>query len=225
MHKKIAFIPIRKGSKGIKNKNTKVLGDKPLFCWVLDTLIKVNGINEIWIATDSDEAELIIKQRYGDKIKVFRRSIASSTDSAPVMDVINEFIECMHPNKEDFFLLVQATSPFTTKEDFEKLIKYIDEKEYDSYISCRRVKRFLWSEDGKPLSYSLTNKPMRQNYKGILFETGAFYASRVVKIIKSGQLLSGNIGVIETGIGTSIDIDEEYDWSAAEHYIEYHGLL
>ena len=225
MYKNIAFIPIRKGSKGIKNKNTKVLGDKPLFCWVLDTLLKVNGINEIWIATDSDEAELIIKQRYGDNIKVFRRSIASSTDSAPVMDVINEFIEYMHPNKEDFFLLVQATSPFTTVTDFVMLMESIHNKEADSYISCQRVKKFSWSEDGKPLNYDLNTKPMRQNYPGLLLETGAFYASSVGAILQSGQLLSGRIKIVETSIGTSIDIDEEKDWKAAEQYIKEFGIL
>ena len=82
------------------------------------------------------------------------------------------------------------------------------------------MKKFRWSDEGRPLDYSFETKPRRQEYKGFLIESGAFYASTVGSILDSGQLLSGVVKVVEVGPAGMIDIDEEADWGLAEHYIE-----
>lgn len=220
MPKTIFFIPIRKGSKGIPNKNLNILGEKPLVCWVIDTLLALDKWNEIWIATDSEYAQELLTDRYGDAVHIYHRSPDSATDTSPVIVVVNEFIASRSLSDETNFILVQATSPFTDVADFAKLIEHMNDDDFDSYISCCRVKKFCWSEDGKPLNYLLSNKPMRQNYSGILMETGAFYASSVRAIKQSGMLLSGKIKIIETGEGTMIDIDDERDWQLAEFFIK-----
>ena len=222
--KTIAFIPIRDGSKGIPGKNIRILGGKPLVCWVIDTMLKLPDIDDIWVSTDSEEAIGLLRSRYGNRIGVFNRNPKNAGDLSPVIEAVIEFIYAQNFSCESRFILVQATSPFTDVADFSKLMKSLNNKEADSYISCQRVKKFSWSEDGKPLNYDMNTKPMRQNYTGILLETGAFYASSVGAILQSGQLLSGQIKVIETGPGTSIDIDEDKDWVAAEHYILDNGL-
>ncbi len=221
----IAFIPIRSGSKGIPGKNIRLLGGKPLVCWIVDTLLLLSGIDQIWVSTDSEEAIDLLKSQYDNKIGVFHRNPQNAGDHSPVIEAVIEFINALQVTGDSKLILVQATSPFTTVEDFSKLMKIIHNEEADSYISCQRVKKFFWSEDGKPLNYDLDKKPMRQNYQGLLLETGAFYASSVSMILQSGQLLSGRIKVVETGKGTSIDIDEEIDWITAEHFIKDNGLL
>lgn len=215
----IAIVPLRKGSKGIPGKNIKILGNKPLFCWVMDTIAKIKGIDETWIATDSEEIEKIAKERYGDWISIYRRSDSSSSDKSKVIEVIKEFVDFRQLKNSDTLILVQATCPFTSKEDFYKLVDCINFQNADSYISCIRIKKFSWSNDGEPRDYSLDNKPLRQDYDGLLLETGAFYASKVGSIKDSGSLLSGYIKIIETGKGTCIDIDEKEDWKKAEYYL------
>ena len=222
--KTIAFIPIRNGSKGIPGKNIRPLGGKQLVCWTIDTLLLLSGIDQIWVSTDSEEAIGLLKSRYGNKIGVFHRNPKNAGDHSPVIEAVIELINALQVPGDSKFILAQATSPFTTVEDFSKLLECIHNEEADSYISCQRVKKFTWSEDGKPLNYDMNTKPMRQDYPGILLETGAFYASSVNAILQSGQSLSGRIKVIETGLGTSIDIDEEKDWIDAEHYIQDNGL-
>ena len=39
----IAIVPIRSGSKGIKDKNIKYIAGKPLFYWTLKSLSESNG--------------------------------------------------------------------------------------------------------------------------------------------------------------------------------------
>lgn len=223
MTKNIAFIPIRKGSKGIPNKNIRILGGKPLVCWVIDTLLSLPEIGRIWVSTDSEDAKKILLSRYGDKVGIFDRNPQNAGDTSPVIDAVIELIKSLNIAPDRKLILVQATSPFTSKDDFLKLLKTLRQDNADSYLSCRRLKRFVWSEDGVPISYAMESKPMRQDYPGILIETGAFYASKVENILNSGQLLSGRIRIIETGPGTAIDIDEESDWKDAEKYINNFG--
>ena len=68
MSKTIAMIPVRLGSKRVKNKNLRLIDGKPLISYVLETTIKSNIFDEIYINSESDIFEPIAK-KYG----VFRK--------------------------------------------------------------------------------------------------------------------------------------------------------
>lgn len=218
--KTICFIPARKGSKGIPGKNMKELGGKPLICWILDTVLISYIADVVWVATDCNKMEAMLKEKYGTAVKVFRRSTWSARDKAPTMEVVEEFINNCSPDDSDYFILLQSTSPFTSVEELHTLHKEMKKKQYDSFIACCRLKKFHWSEDGHPLDYTFQTKPRRQEYKGLLIETGAFYASTIKQIKRTGTLLPGLIKIIEIGETGMIDIDEEKDWKLAEYYVE-----
>jgi len=48
----IAIIPARSGSKGIKDKNIKILNGKPLIAWSIQICLKSKFINKVVISTD-----------------------------------------------------------------------------------------------------------------------------------------------------------------------------
>lgn len=208
------LIPIRKGSKGLPGKNMKLLGSKPLVAWVLDSIIASRTTDEIWVATDDDAAERYLTNNF-PTVHVYRRSEASATGDSPIIDVIREFIKATNQPNDGMLVLAQATSPFTQPDEFRTL-KAMFSADFDSYISCVREKKFIWSDDARPLNYNLDNKPRRQDYNGLLFENGAFYASRVRDIINSGQLISGRVCIVESDNHYNIDIDTPIDWLIAE---------
>lgn len=106
--------------------------------------------------------------------------------------------------------MVQATSPFTSKDDFNLLIKNINSNKYDPLVACCILKKFRWNEDSKPLDYEWDSKPIRQDYKGLLVEAGAFYASKIKCILENKQLISGKVGIIELSSEESLlEIDEQ----------------
>lgn len=218
--KVICFIPVRKGSKGIPGKNIRLLGDKPLICWILDSVLLSHIADEICVATDCDKTMNLINRRYGTVVNVFRRSHWTARDESPTIDVVREYLENSNAAPDDLFILLQATSPFTQVKELCNLHQEMLKRAYDSYIACYRLKKFRWSDNGEPLDYTFETKPRRQEYKGLLIESGAFYASTVGRILFSGQLLSGSVKVIEVGEAGMIDIDEENDWQLAEHYLK-----
>ena len=217
MVKSIAFVPVRKGSKGIWGKNTRLLCGKPLMCWVLDTLVQSSLFDEVWLATDCDETEKMAVGRYGGKVKVYRRAKSSATDKSSVMEVIKEFISWRKPVESGWFCLFQATSPFTTLGDVEKMQDMANSGKYDSIVSCVRLKKFRWSDAAAPLDYSFDAKPRRQDYDGFWVESGNFYSASIRSVLSEPYVLSGKVGIVEVNPALAIDIDEPRDWREAEY--------
>ena len=216
----IFLMPLRKGSKSIVGKNTRLFYGKPLFTWYLETIINSGLSNEIWIATDCEKVKKVVSDNYPD-VSIFNRSEESAQDTSPTIDVVLEFLNQNHFQQHDNLILVQATSPLTSVTDLQNLSEQIKIEKHDSILACLRMNRFRWTEDGQSLDYGLDRKPRRQEYKGFLVETGAFYCSKVGNILQSGQLISGNVGIVEIGQQSVIDIDEPVDWALGEAYISF----
>ena len=51
----VAFIPARGGSKGLKRKNLKLLGNHPLISWPIKHALESKFINDVIVTTDDDE--------------------------------------------------------------------------------------------------------------------------------------------------------------------------
>ncbi len=217
---KIAFVPIRKGSKSIPNKNTRLFCSKPLLFWVLDTLTSMNLFDQVWIATDCPVSEELVKNRYRD-VRLFRRSPDNATDHSPTIDVVMEFLQSRNFPEETIFLLAQATSPFTNAGEFGEAVKLIEHGAYDSALSCVRMKKFLWSESGEPLNYDLKKNVRRQDFNGFLSASGSFYVNTVSRIMENRQLISGKVGVVEVAPANQVELDEPIDWVVGEAIMKY----
>eukprot|EP01155_Anaeramoeba_flamelloides_P029520 Anaeramoba_flamelloidesa85276_62.p2 GENE.a85276_62~~a85276_62.p2 ORF type:complete len:383 (-),score=40.51 a85276_62:437-1585(-) len=212
----IAFIPIRCGSKSIPLKNIKEFCGEPLVYWNLKALQDSKYIDEVYVATDCNEIKSIINGFNFSKVKTYDRDIENASDVSSTESVILEFLSKNSFRNDDNFILVQATSPFTQAKDFDNALEYINNEKKDSLLSCSRIKRFFWDENGVPINYNYLNRPRRQDFKGILIENGAFYINKVSNIIRDKNRLSGKIAIYEMEEYTSIELDEESDWIIAE---------
>lgn len=220
----IAFIPVRGGSKSIPLKNIKSFCGKPLVCWNIEALELCSKVDKIIVATDSNEIEETIQNRNYNKVEIYWRSAQNASDTASTESVMLEYIKQSTLAGDDYFMLVQATSPLTQASDFEKGIKTLLDTQSDSLLSCVRFKRFLWNKDGSSKNYDYKNRPRRQDFEGELMENGAFYINRVNNIIASGNRLSGKIAIYEMPEYTALEIDEPDDWTIAEHLMQKHIL-
>lgn len=222
--KTIAFIPVRGGSKSIPLKNIKPFCGKPLVCWNIEALEGCDLIDEIIVATDSDKIEETVLAQSYKKTKIYRRSAENACDTASTESVMLEYINYAHLPQEDIFMLVQATSPLTEIQHFTEALGIYQKGIYDSMLTCVRNYRFFWNEDGTSKNYDYMNRPRRQNFKGELMENGAFYINTVSNILKSGNRLSGKIGIYEMPEYTATEIDEPDDWIILENLMRKHVL-
>ena len=212
----IAFVPVRSGSKSIKDKNIKLLNGKPLFFWVLNALQNASEINKIILATDSTNYAEIAKSFNFSKLEIYMRSAENASDTASTESVVLEYLEKANLNSQDIFVLAQATSPLTKSEDFDNALRQFAYSGKNSMLSCVKSKRFFWDKDGNTINYDYRNRPRRQDFDGMFMENGAFYINKVENILKDKNRLSGQIGIYEMHESTAIDIDEPIDWKIVE---------
>lgn len=220
----IAFIPVRGGSKSIPLKNIKPLCSKPLVCWNIEALEECDLVDQVVIATDSDEIWNTVASKKYKKTVLYRRSAENASDTASTESVMLEYINYAELDPNTVFILVQATSPLTQTKHFQNALQIYSKGEYDSVLTCVRCYRYFWNEDGSSMNYDYTNRPRRQDFKGMLMENGAFYISKVGSIIKSGNRLSGKIGIYEMPDYTATEIDEPDDWSIIEELMRRHAI-
>ena len=216
----IAFIPVRGGSKSIPLKNIKPLAGKPLVCWNIEALEACDEVDEIVVATDSNEIWETVSFRNYKKVNLYRRSAENACDTASTESVMLEYINHAHLSGETIFMLVQATSPMTKTCHFEAALEQYADGKYDSMLTCVRNYRFFWSEDGESLNYDYRNRPRRQDFKGVLMENGAFYINTVGNILRDKNRLSGKIGIYEMPEYTATEIDEPEDWMILEQLMK-----
>lgn len=222
--KTIAFIPVRGGSKSIPLKNIKPLCGKPLVCWNIEALEACHEVDEVIVATDSDDIWKTVESRNYKKTKLYRRSAQNASDTASTESVMLEYIDFAKLSKEDVFMLVQATSPLTEAVHFSEALQTYGEGKYDSMLTCVRNYRFFWNEDGSSMNYDYMNRPRRQNFSGMLMENGAFYINTVGNILSNGNRLGGKIGIYVMPEYTATEIDEPDDWMILESLMQRHIL-
>ncbi len=165
--KTVAFVPIRLNSKRVIGKNLKILGGKPLMCHILDTLVKVKNIDEIYVYCSQED--VIEYLPFG--VKFLKRPDFLDRDETLGKDIYDEFVKTVDA---DIYVLAHTTSPFMKQSTIEFALDKILNEGYDSAFSCEKIQTFAWY-DGKPLNYELKVIPHTQAIKPVYIETSAFF--------------------------------------------------
>jgi len=219
----IAFIPVRGGSKSIPLKNIKQLNGKPLVYWTALAAEKSKYIDKIIIATDSEEIKNVVINFGFKKLEIYNRDSENAQDTSSTESVMLEYIEKSNLNPEDYFILIQATSPLLKSKYIDEMIEKLKNSNADSIFSAVREKQFHWIEKNneiEPINYDYKNRPRRQDFQGILAENGACYINTVENILRDKCRLSGKITTYEMPTETAYEIDEESDWLIIEELMK-----
>lgn len=216
--KKIGFIPLRKNSKGVVNKNKRKMVGRPLFTWVLGEAI-FSSLDEIYVYTDDEDIIDFIKKEYHwtNKVKVLLRSDESATDTASTESAMLEFCDKVNYGF-DVFCLLQATSPFTTRIDINTCLEKLD-ADYDSALTVVNTHRFIWNKNGTAINYNPLQRPRRQDFEGLLVENGAVYTVTKEALIKHENRIGDKVAVVKMHEDSLLEIDSESDWIAVEQLL------
>lgn len=220
----VAFIPVRCGSKSIPFKNIKPFCGQPLIYWTASAASKSNGIDDVVISTDCDQIEQVINGFGLPKVRVFRRSAENAMDTSSTESAMLEFLSASAYSPDTTFILIQATTPFIESKHLTEALTVYSSGQHESLLSCVKIKRFFWQNDGVPLNYDFRKRPRRQDFDGIFLENGAFYINSTANIVKNGNRLSGKVGVYEMPEYSATELDEPDDWIIAEHLMYKHVI-
>jgi len=136
-----AFIPARSGSKGLKNKNIKILNGHPMIAYSISFALKVKNINKLIFSSDSEKYHKIAK-KYGCKHFHYRsKKLSSSTASEH--SVFLDFIKHKISLKQDlpkFFVHLRPTSPIRNVKSLYRAINFF-KKNQSKYSAIRSANK------------------------------------------------------------------------------------
>ncbi|MBO6246248.1 MAG: acylneuraminate cytidylyltransferase family protein, partial [Anaerovibrio sp.] len=130
--KNIAIIPARSGSKGLKDKNIKLMNGKPLLAYSIEAAKESGMFDEIMVSTDSPKyADIAIQ--YGAGVP-FLRSAENSSDTAGSWDMVLEVLNNYQKIGREFdtVCLLQPTSPLRLAKDISDAYKDFKENDVDA---------------------------------------------------------------------------------------------
>ena len=205
--KTVAFVPIRLNSKRVVSKNLKMLGEKPLMCYILDTLANIKKIDEVYVYCSQES----IKEYLPEGVKFLKRPEYLDRDETLGKEIYEEFTKTIDA---DIYILAHTTSPFMKQETVENALDKIVNDGYDSAFSCEKIQTFTWY-DGKPLNYDLKEIPRTQTIEPIYVETSAFFMFKrdIWKVHKQRIGFKPYMAQVDKIEGVDIDWPEDFDFA------------
>ncbi|MCM4157115.1 hypothetical protein [Gramella sp. AN32] len=219
------FLPTRKGSQRVPNKNTRPFAgvQHGLLELKLKQLVKLK-VDEIILSTN-DEASIEIVNKITPTHPNLKLDIrpgylaSSSTNLSDLIAYVPTITNCEH------ILWTHVTSPFVDTELYNLSInKYENSlsQGFDSLISVTPFQNFLWSREENDIINRLGKKrwPQTQDLKKIYEINSAIFLSPRSVYEKNGDRVGKKPFLFEMNKIQSLDIDWEDDFKIAEAVYE-----
>ena len=222
----IAFIFARGGSKGLPDKNIKILNGKPLIAWSIEHAKSVKRVDRVIVSTDSEEIARIARE-YGAEVP-FMRPAALATDNSP------EWLSWQHGLKyledtdghlPDLMLSIPTTAPLRNVKDIDKVIDEYKKSDTDIVIVVTESHRnpfFNIVKEGVDGYVDLFGSgdevlSRRQDCPKAYDITTIAYAARPSFVLNKNSIFEGRVRQVIVPQERSIDIDTLLDFEIAEY--------
>ncbi len=205
----VAVIPARAGSKGIPNKNIRIINGRPMVWYAIHNAKESEYITKVIVSTDSEEVALIAKHM---GVFVHMRDEGLCKDDVTLDEVIYDAIK---EEEYDYVVTMQPTSPTLKTETLDNAIKYAIEEKKDTVISVINAPHLSWREYYGKKVPNYKERLNRQYLPANYLETGAFVISDK-KIVKQTSRIGGQIDVFEISEEEAVDVDNFNDLMIVE---------
>lgn len=201
----LAIIPARAGSKGIPNKNIRIIGGHPLIYYSIKNAKSSEYITDIVVSTDSPEVKIISTQM---GVSVRWRDEKLCGDTITLDSVIYDAID--HDVSWDYVITMQPTSPTLSVRTLDTAIKYAIDNDLDTLISAINAPHLSWGvKDGKKVP-NYAERLNRQYLPPNYLETGAFVISKA-SIVTPSSRIGSKVDIFEVPENEAQDVDNFAD--------------
>lgn len=213
MTKIVAIVPMRHNSERVPGKNYRDLEGKPLYHYIIETLLAVPEIDSIVIDTDSS---IIIEDAKSvfPEVNVLLRPESLRSGDTSMNDVL---LNTVGQIQADLYLQTHSTNPFLSSNTVSSAIQeFIDHASVvDSIFSVSRIQARLWNADMTPLNHDPAVLKRTQDLEPVFLENSSFYIFKPETLNAHGNRVGPKARMFEIPALEAIDIDEEHDFALA----------
>ncbi|TKB77726.1 MAG: acylneuraminate cytidylyltransferase family protein [Nitrospira sp.] len=218
----LGIIPARAGSKGIRLKNLRLVGGKPLLAYSLEAALAARQLHRVVVSTE-DERIAEVARRLGAEVPFLRPSelAGDQVSLIPVARHAMEFYD-RHGWAPDVVVCIQATSPLLSAEDIDRAVELLIDQDCDAVVSVTPIQHHhpframkLDGNQVRPLTEYTNDRYLQKQDRPPAFGfTGGLYVRRRALLEQwSGQdfALGQDVRALVIEPERAVNIDHELD--------------
>ncbi|MCH8502350.1 MAG: acylneuraminate cytidylyltransferase family protein [Aliidiomarina sp.] len=225
----VALLPMKANSSRVPGKNFKDFCGKPLFRWILDSLLAVKEIDQIVINTDARDILAENGLVDTDRVKIRDRKPEICGDDVSMNIVLGDDVANVDA---DIYLMTHTTNPLLSSTTMRKAIQQyadaLDAGSADSLFTVNKIQTRFYREDCSPINHDPDNLIPTQNLEPWYEENSNIYLFNRESFAKTNARIGKRPMMMITPAMESSDIDTPDDWDRAvvtTHYFIQKGLI
>ncbi len=210
---------MRHHSQRVPGKNYRPLAGKPLFHYILETLLAVTEIDRVVVDTDSETVMEGVRRSF-PQVMVLERLEALRGDTVPMNEIL---LYDTAQVEADFYLQTHSTNPLLRPETIRKAIRTFlaHYPTYDSLFSVTRLQTRLYDQLGRAINHNPAILLQTQDLPPVYEENSCIYLFTRQTLVARRNRLGERPLMFEIPRLEAIDIDEEEDFILAEALVRW----
>lgn len=219
-NKIIALVPMRHESERVPGKNYRLFNGRPLYHYIVRSLLKCRFISDILIDTDSpfilEDAE-----KHFPSVHLIERPDHLRGGDIPMNAILLYDVTQIDG---DWYFQTHSTNPLLRSETITSAIKTFFSRlpEYDSLFSVTPIQTRLWDAQTRPINHDPSLLLRTQDLPPIFEENSNIYIFKRPNLESMQNRIGKKPLMFEIDLLESWDIDEEIDFGIAEYlFLKY----
>jgi len=209
-----ALVPMRHFSERVPQKNYRPFSGKPLFYYVIESLLGCPQIKKIIINTDSPTIKQEVRANF-KQVQINDRPSHLVSDKIPMNEILLHDVQM---EEEGYFLQTHSTNPLLTSKTIGKAIEafFSALPKIDSLFSITHLQTRLWNREIQPINHNPSELVRTQDLEPLFEENSCLYLFSKQGLIKNKNRIGSSPLFFEMDKIEATDIDEEVDFQVAE---------
>jgi len=223
--KAVAFIFARGGSKGLPDKNIRILGGKPLIAWSIEHAFAVKRIGRVIVSTDSEEIAAVARE-YGAEVPFIRPEELARDDSSEWLAWRHALNYLREKTGElpEVMVSIPTTAPLKQIIDIENCLDEYEKGDADMVITVTDAHRspyFNMVKRNADGTVGLVNPSqsaiVRRQDSPVVYDMATIcYVANPEFVMTHNATFEGRVKAVLVPVERAIDIDTLLDFQITE---------
>lgn len=219
MHKLVALLPMKAHSERVKGKNFRPFAGKPLFRWILDSLLDIPEIDLVVINTDARSilADHGLDASLSPRVLIRDRKPELCGDFVSMNNVLADDVANVSAG---VYLMTHTTNPLLSSLTILRALLAFEKAraagQADSLFTVNRYQTRFYRADGSAINHDPNNLIRTQDLEPWFEENSNLYLFTADSFRATNARIGRKPMLFETPREESADIDDQIGWNIAE---------
>jgi CMP-N-acetylneuraminic acid synthetase len=212
-------LPMKANSERVKGKNFRDLAGKPLFKWILDSLLAVDEIDCVVINTDARHILTENGLVESDRVVIRDRKPELCGDMVSMNLILADDIAAVDA---DTYIMTHTTNPLITSDTIQAGLRKLEQHpENDSLFSVNKIQTRFYRGDGTAVNHDPDNLLRTQDLEPWYEENSCLFYFTKQSFLNTNARIGKKPLMMVTPPLESLDIDEPHDWEMVAALTSY----